>query len=112
MPAEDLQGMIDVVEAASSVFGDAAGEVPLHDLDAVAERLRAWSFSARSRLERQLLVSWLNIASGATPLDRRFPTTDGWRSALELLTAAEAVWSDPDSSSWDLYRATWPLGWI
>jgi hypothetical protein len=111
-PEEDLLGMLAFVEAASTVFGDESAGTPLGSLQAAGDALRSSTVSARILLEQQLLVSWLNIASGGSQLDTEYWSETGPKSAVELLTEAEALWADPDSTDSELYDAMWSVSRI
>ncbi len=95
-----LAGYLEVVEAVSSVFSEAYGAGSFEDGHSL---LSPGGATARDRAVAELLVAWLQFASGAVASDATVPLGGGAGiNFLDLMFVAEATVLNPAASNAEL----------
>ncbi|HKJ54673.1 MAG TPA: PKD domain-containing protein [Nitriliruptoraceae bacterium] len=93
--ADTAAGYLEVVDAASGIFSE---DTPL-SFDQVGEILSPSPGDARDRATADLLVAWLQFASGAVDIGADVPLAGGASAPfLDLLFEAEAIIANPAAS--------------
>ncbi|MGH9226372.1 MAG: hypothetical protein ACRD2W_21870, partial [Acidimicrobiales bacterium] len=95
-----LAGYLEVVEAVSSVFSEAYAAGTFEDAHSL---LSPGGATARDRAAAELLVAWLQFASGAVASDATVPLGAGAGiNFLDLMFSAEAAVLNPAASNAEL----------
>ena len=98
--AATLEGYLEIVNAASSVFSESRALADADDAHAV---LSPTGGDARGRAEAAVLEAWLQFASGAVPWDATVPLAgQGSVGLLDLMLEAEEVVLDGAATDGEL----------
>ena len=88
-------GYLEIVNAVSSVFSETT---PTATMAQVHDVLSPTEGDRRARARAELMVAWLQFASGAVAHDAAVPLGSGPTDFLVLMFAAEAVINNPAST--------------
>jgi hypothetical protein len=95
-------GYLEIVNAVSSVFSEITPTATMAQVHAV---LSPTEGDRRARARAELMVAWLQFASGAVAYDATVPLDSGPTDFLALMFAAEAVINNPASTDAQLQAA-------
>jgi hypothetical protein len=97
--AATAQAYLEIVNAVSGVFSETTSVTTFADVHAV---LSPKSGDRRARARSELMLAWLQFASGAVDSDDTISLKSGTSDFLVLMTASEATIKNPASSSAEL----------
>jgi hypothetical protein len=92
-------GYLEIVNAVSSLFSEDTVVATFADVHAV---LSPTGGARRPRAIAELMIAWLQFASGAVPYDATVDTKNGAVPFLDLMFAAEETILDPTSTNGEL----------
>ena len=93
--AATAEGYLEIVNAVSSVFSETTTTATMAQVHAV---LSPSEGDRRARARAELMVAWLQFASGSVAYDATVPLSSGPTDFLALMFAAEAVINNPAST--------------
>jgi hypothetical protein len=93
--AATAMGYLEIVNAVSSVFSETTPTATMAQVHVV---LSPTEGDRRARARAELMVAWLQFASGAVAYDATVPLNSGPTDFLALMIAAEAVINNPAST--------------
>jgi hypothetical protein len=93
--AATAMGYLEIVNAVSSVFSETTSTATMAEVHGV---LSPTEGDRRARARAELMVAWLQFASGAVAYDETVPVSSGPTDFLVLMFAAEAVINNPAST--------------
>jgi murein DD-endopeptidase MepM/ murein hydrolase activator NlpD len=97
--AATAQGYLDIVNAVSGIFSESTTVANFADLHGV---LSPTGNDRRARARAELMIAWLQFASGAIDHDSIIPANSGPVDFLTLMTQSEAAISNPASTNSEL----------